>query len=131
MGFVPPGGLLSDGFSYPSSPLEWMTDADLDFYTAEFAKAGFTGGLNRYRCIDHDWVDLRAWHHAPIYQPSLFVGGEKDGPTLWGAGAISRFSETLPGLRGTHILEGAGHWLQQEAATQVNDLLLEFVDGIS
>jgi pimeloyl-ACP methyl ester carboxylesterase len=130
MGFVPPGGLLSDGFSYPSSPLEWMTDADLDFYTAEFAKAGFTGGLNRYRCIDYDWVDLRAWHHAVIRQPSLFIGGEKDGPTQWGAGAISRYPETLPGLRGTHILEGAGHWLQQEAAETVNDLLLEFLDGL-
>jgi pimeloyl-ACP methyl ester carboxylesterase len=107
-----------------------MTDADLDFYTAEFAKAGFTGGLNRYRCIDYDWVDLRAWHHAVIRQPSLFIGGEKDGPTQWGAGAISRYPETLPGLRGTHILEGAGHWLQQEAAETVNDLLLEFLDGL-
>jgi pimeloyl-ACP methyl ester carboxylesterase len=108
-----------------------MTEDDLDFYVGEFDRAGFTGGLNRYRCIDHDWVDLRPWHHAPIVQPSLFIGGEKDGPTLWGAGAISRFSETLPGIRGTHILEGAGHWLQQEAADQVNDLLLEFIEGLS
>ena len=37
---------------------------------------------------------------------------------------------TLPGLRGCHILEGAGHWVQRERAAQVNELLLGFLRGL-
>ncbi len=53
--------------------------------------------------------------------PALFIGGEKDGPTRWGDRAIARFPETLPDLRGSHILPGCGHWVQQERADEVND----------
>ena len=40
-------------------------------------------------------------------------------------GALSSFRE-LPGLRKKVLLSGAGHWIQQERATEVNDLLIEF-----
>ena len=84
MGLIAPGGKMSDAFRYPDQPTAWMIPEDLAFYAAEFARSGFSGGLNRYRCVDLDWVDLRAWHGAPIRQPSLFIGGENDGPTIWG-----------------------------------------------
>lgn len=129
MGRVAPGGLLGDRFSFPTKSLDWMTEEDLNFYAEEFAKAGFTGGLNRYRNVDQDWVDFRAWHGAPIYQPSLFIGGEKDGPTMLGASAIARFSESLPALHSSTILPDVGHWIQQEAAEQVNELLIDFLDN--
>ncbi|HJM34986.1 MAG TPA: alpha/beta hydrolase, partial [Acidimicrobiales bacterium] len=47
MGFVAPGSFLGDRFLFPSEPLSWMTEEDLNFYAEEFHKAGFTGGLNR------------------------------------------------------------------------------------
>jgi len=80
----------------------------------EFERTGLTGGLNRYRNVDCDWEDLAAFTGQPITVPSLFVGGEKDGPTRWGGAAIATFSRTLPGLRGSHVLSGCGHWVPQE-----------------
>ena len=96
------------------------------FYTEQFEKSGFTGPLNRYRCVDLDWKDLRMHHEAPLIQPSLFIGGEKDGPTIWGAGSISRFSFTLPNLFNSVILPDVGHWIQQEDPDSTNSLLLDF-----
>jgi pimeloyl-ACP methyl ester carboxylesterase len=44
--------------------------------------------------------------------------------------AIARFDRTLPGLRGCHLLPGAGHWVQRERAAEVNAVLLEFLRGL-
>ena len=131
MGFVAPDSLLGDRFLFPSEPLGCMTEEDLSFYAEEFAKAGFTGGLNRYRNVDQDWIDFRAWHGAPISQPSMFIGGEKDGPTILGASAIAGFKESLPALHSSTILPDVGHWIQQEAAEQVNELLIDFLRTVS
>ncbi|MFE1175750.1 alpha/beta fold hydrolase [Streptomyces sp. NPDC058773] len=128
---VPPGGKLSDRFpAGPFRPLPWLTEADLDFYTAEFERTGLTGGLNRYRNVDRDWEDLAAWAGAPLTQPSLFIGGERDAPTQWMADAIKAFPRTLPGLTASHILPGCGHWLQQERPDEVNGLLLDWLRGL-
>ena len=130
MGLVSPGGLLGDNFLYPAEPTAWMTADDLAFYVAEFARVGFSGGLNRYRCVDLDWIDLRAFHRAPIRQPSLYIGGERDGPTIWGAASIGRFPETLPNLHASVTLPGVGHWMQQEDADAVNTALLDFLGAL-
>ncbi len=124
------GGRLDDRFQTPDEMPAWRTAEDQAFYVAEFARAGFTGGLNRYRCVDLDWVDLRAFHGAPIRQPSLFIGGEKDGPTIWMADAIAAFDRTLPGLHASVVLPGIGHWIQAEAAEATNDLLLDFLASL-
>jgi pimeloyl-ACP methyl ester carboxylesterase len=130
MATVRPGGKLKDRFAQPEELPGWLTEDDLDVYVGEFERTGFTGPLNRYRCVDLDWRDLAAFTRRPITVPSLFVGGELDGPTIWGAGAIARFGETLPDLRGSHILPGSGHWVQQERPQEVNNLLLEFLAGL-
>ena len=59
---------------------------------------------------------MAAFSYRPITVPTVFIGGEWDGPTIWGARAIARFPETLPALWGSHILPGCGHWCQQERA---------------
>jgi pimeloyl-ACP methyl ester carboxylesterase len=130
MATVRPGGKLKDRFAQPEELPGWLTEDDLDFYVGEFERTGFTGPLNRYRCVDLDWRDLAVFTRRPITVPSLFMGGELDGPTIWGAGAIARFGETLPDLRGSHILPGSGHWVQQERPREVNKLLLEFLAGL-
>ena len=127
---VPAGGMLCDRFVIPEQLPAWLTDDDVDFYAAEFERTGFRGALNRYRNLDRDWRDLQPWRGRPIEVPSLFIGGERDGPTIWGAGAISRFASTLPGLRGSHVLAGCGHWVQQERPGEVNDLLLEWLKSL-
>ncbi|MGW7488492.1 alpha/beta fold hydrolase [Streptomyces sp. NPDC054786] len=126
---VPPGGKLSDRFPAGLS-LPWLTGADLDFYAGEFERTGLTGGLNRYRNVDRDWEDLAAWEGAALTQPSLFIGGERDAPTNWMADAIKAFPRTLPGLSASHILEGCGHWVQQERPEEVNQLLLDWLHSL-
>lgn len=124
------GKRLCDKFVYPNAMPAWLTDADLDVYTREFEYSGFFGPLSRYRNVDRDFQDLAAFAGLPIEQPSLFIGGDRDGPTIWGAPAIARFPDTLPGLVRSEILEGAGHWIQQERASRTNELLIEFLDTV-
>ena len=124
---VDPGKELRDKFVYPDTMPVWLSQEDLDYYTGEFEHTGFTGGLNRYRNVDRDWEDLAAFAGRPIEIPALFIGGSKDGPTLWGKGSIDRFGETLPKLHKSIILEGSGHWIQQERPEETNAELIEFL----
>lgn len=131
MGMVPHGRQLKERFQEPGADqMAWLGEEDLAFYVEEFERSGFTGGLNRYRNVDRDWADLAAWTYAPIEVPSLFIGGDRDGPTLLGRGAISRFDRNLPRLWRSEILEGCGHWTQQERPEQVNELLLGFLRSL-
>jgi pimeloyl-ACP methyl ester carboxylesterase len=129
MATVEPGGQLRDHLVVPDKLPAWLGQDDLDFYVAEFERTGLTGGLNRYRNVQWDWHDLSAFSHQPITVPSLFIGGDRDGPTVWGANSIAQFHRTLTDLRGSHILPGCGHWTQQERADDVNRLLVEFFKG--
>ncbi len=124
---VPKGQKMKDLLVQPETEMSWLPAADLDVYVAEFERTGLTGGLNRYRNLDRDWEDLAAFRGRPVTVPTVFIGGDADGPTIWGAQAIARFPKTLPDLRGSHILERCGHWIQQEKPDEVNRLLLDFL----
>jgi len=128
---VKKGTQMRDIFVYPDTMPEWMTEQDLDVYTREFEYSGFFGPLNRYRNVDQDWEDLAAFARRPITIPSLFIGGSKDGPTIWGEAAIKAFPKTLPRLHNSQILEGSGHWIQQERPEETNTLLLDFLHAVT
>jgi pimeloyl-ACP methyl ester carboxylesterase len=130
VGTIPHGARMQDRFEYPETMPSWLTDDDLDVYAGEFERTGFTGGLNRYRNVDRDWEDLSTFRFRPIEVPALFVGGSKDGPTIWGAPAIERFPQTLPNLHRSIILDGCGHWTQQERPAEVNEALLDFLKSL-
>jgi pimeloyl-ACP methyl ester carboxylesterase len=121
------GGLMKDRFHRPDPMPVWLTEADLDVYAGEFEHSGLRGPLNRYRNVDRDWEDLAAFRGAHIEVPSLFIGGDRDGPTMWGMPAIAAFGQTLPNLRESIILEGCGHWTQQERPDEVNAALIDFL----
>jgi len=125
------GARMSDRFTYPEELPSWLTVDDLDVYAAEFERTGFTGGLNRYRNVERDWEDLSMFRDVPINVPALFIGGDRDGPTIWGAPAIERFPITLPRLHRSIILPGCGHWTQQERPDEVNEALLDFLAAIA
>ncbi|MFF7870619.1 alpha/beta fold hydrolase [Streptomyces qaidamensis] len=127
--FVARGGRLRDRFPAGRLP-GWMSEADLDVYAAEFERTGLTGALNRYRNMDRDWQDLADFAGAPVTQPSLFIGGGLDASTTWLADAIEAFPTTLPGLRASHILDGCGHFVQQERPADTNRLLTEWLAGL-
>jgi len=124
------GKQMKDRFHRPDPLPVWLTDADLDVYASEFEHTGLRGPLNRYRNVDRDWEDLAAWRGASIQVPALFIGGDRDGPTIWGMPAIANFERTLPRLHRSIILEGCGHWTQQERPNEVNDALIDFLRSL-
>lgn len=124
--FVARGGTLRDRFPTGSRP-GWLSEDDLDFYAGEFERTGMSGALGRYRNMDRDWEDLADFDGAPITQPSLFIGGGLDASTTWMADAIDAFPTTLPALTASHLLDGCGHWIQQERPDEVNRLLTDWL----
>lgn len=126
------GGTLLANTVDPGKLPDWLTDADLDYYAGEFTRAGFRGGLNWYRNLRRNWELSGPWRGQPIRQPSQFIAGSRDGVLRFPAAKsqLDAYPTTLPGLRGSHILEGAGHWVQQERASEVNRLLIEFLKGL-
>jgi pimeloyl-ACP methyl ester carboxylesterase len=124
------GKEMQDKFLYPETMPAWLSEHDLDVYAGEFEYTGFRGGLNRYRNVDRDWEDLAGFADRPIGIPALFVGGSRDGPTIMAAPAIEKFPETLPKLHESIIIEGSGHWIQQERPEETNAALLDFLAAI-
>ncbi|WP_433476002.1 alpha/beta fold hydrolase [Spirillospora sp. CA-142024] len=128
----------SDGNGYldvlpeaPPLPWPWLTEGELAYYVAEFERTGFTGGLNWYRAGDHVWREKQARPDEPVTVPTLFVVGDRDPVReIMGAGAGDSMADLVPGLRGVHVIEGAGHFVQMEAPGEVNAAMLAFLAGI-
>ena len=104
---------------------EWLASGELDHYVTEFTRTGFTGALNWYRNFDRNW-QIMAHPAAPtIVVPALFVGGTAD-PVL----AFTRTERATEVARGPYrqvMVDGAGHWIQQERPAEVNAELLAFL----
>jgi pimeloyl-ACP methyl ester carboxylesterase len=125
------GGLLANTSEPPQLP-GWLSAADLEVYAAAFRASGFRGGLNWYRNLRRNTALLSPWRGQPIRQPSLFIAGTRDDVLKFPASQaqIDAYPRTLPGLRGCHLIDGAGHWIQRERADAVNALLIEFLRGL-
>ncbi|PDT83029.1 epoxide hydrolase [Bradyrhizobium sp. Y36] len=127
--FVQEGqGFLSHGTIEEPLP-GWLSEADLAYFTESFRKSGFSGGLNWYRNIDRNWELTAPWQDAQIRQPSLFIAGSRDAVItgLIGAKRVNELERVLPNLKQKLILEGAGHWVQQERPDEVNAALVQFL----
>ncbi|SDH94770.1 Pimeloyl-ACP methyl ester carboxylesterase [Pseudomonas benzenivorans] len=131
-GRLKPGQGFLGGMLEPETLPAWLSHDDLAYYCGEFTRTGFRGGLTWYRNIARSWALLAPWRGCVIRQPSLFIAGARDGVLKFPSSPpqIAAFAQTLPALRGCHILEGAGHWIQQERAELVNQLLLEFLQTL-
>ena len=129
---LPPGKGFLHNTVDPATMPAWVDADDLAYTVAEFERTGFRGGLNWYRSLRLSWELLAPWRGAVIHQPSMFIGGDRDDVLKFpnSRASIVKFGQTLPGLRGCHILPGAGHWVQRERSAEVNDLLLAFLRGL-
>ncbi|OBH55076.1 epoxide hydrolase [Mycobacterium sp. E2479] len=122
-----PEGLI-DRLPEPDGLPDWISQDELDYYIAEFTRTGFTGGLNWYRNFDRNWETTAELDGAKISVPCLFIGGTAD-PVLTFIRA-DRAADAISGPYRQVMLDGAGHWLQQERPDEVNAALLEFLNGL-
>jgi pimeloyl-ACP methyl ester carboxylesterase len=125
----PRRGFLGDA-SVPDHLPDWLSEADVDAYAADFERTGFAGGLNWYRNIDRNWELLAPWAGAQISVPALYVVGDRDVVYHFPGGGeqlVSNLRRSVPNLKHAEVLHGCGHWTQQERPAEVNRLLLTFV----
>jgi epoxide hydrolase A/B len=110
----------------------WLTEEDIEHWTAEFTRTGFAGGINWYRNVNTNWELLAPWVGARVNVPALYMVGDRD--DVYRVPGLKEFAERLreyvPRLTRTVVLEGCGHWTQQESPREVNDALLEFLRQI-
>ena len=105
----------------------WLTEQDLDFFTAEFKRTGFTGGLNYYRNVDRNWALTPFLDGAKLLQPTIFIAGDKDAVIEFWGQEFKALEANVPNLRKKAVLAEVGHWTQQERPKEVNDLLIGFL----
>lgn len=107
----------------------WLPDRELTFYSGEYARTGFQGGLQWYRCgtTGAFTADLETFSGRSIDVPSCFISGRQDWGIYQRPGVIDAMQKTAcTRMLGFHLIDGAGHWVQQEQSDEVSRLLLEF-----
>jgi pimeloyl-ACP methyl ester carboxylesterase len=108
----------------------WLSEHELAVYGDEFKRTGFQGGLQWYRCRtgDVDTVELQLFSGRTIDVPSMFIAGASDWGIYQVPGTIERMQHAAcTRMRGVSLIDGAGHWVQQEQPAQVTKLLLDFL----
>lgn len=121
MGFI-------DRLAEPSARPDWIGADELEHYISEFTRTGFTGGLNWYRNLDRNWEIMSNPPAATIDVPTMFIAGSADPVLVFTR--RDRAAEVVTGPYREVMIDGAGHWLQQERPDEVNAALLEFLAGL-
>jgi pimeloyl-ACP methyl ester carboxylesterase len=111
---------------------QWLTPEDLDYYAKEFSRTGFRGALNWYRAQDIFWEATPFLIGRQLLQPTLFIGGADD---PWIAQVaqpgVDNLEKSVPNLWKKVLLPGVGHWIEQEAPTEVTQLFIEFLRHVN
>jgi pimeloyl-ACP methyl ester carboxylesterase len=110
----------------------WLSEADVDYYTNEFTRTGFRGGLNWYRNIDRNWELLAPFDGVPVKVPALYIAGDRD-PVIQFPGMdrhITDMPKFVPQLHGPIMLPGCGHITQEERPAEVNAAMIDFLHGL-
>ena len=108
----------------------WLTEDELRVYSTEYARTGFQGGLQWYRCRTSGRLDaeLAAYAGRKIEVPACFIAGKSDWGPYQRPGSLAKMQfRACARMTGCHFIEGAGHWVQQEQPAQTQRLLLEFL----
>lgn len=130
---VPRQGGWHSSRPLPSSLPNWITEADIDFYVAEFQRSGFRGGLNWYRNLDRNWELMAPWSGARVTVPAFYMAGEQDLVVKFPGAEqlIANLGQFVPKLQKTIMLPDCGHWTQQEKPNEVNSAIIAFLKGLT
>jgi pimeloyl-ACP methyl ester carboxylesterase len=110
----------------------WLPDHELAVYGAEYRRTGFQGGLQWYRCGTSGafTTELETWSGKSIDVPSCFISGKQDWGTYQRPGVFETMQNSAcTRMLDVHLVEGAGHWVQQEQPGEVSRLLLQFLSA--
>ncbi|MGH7822782.1 MAG: alpha/beta fold hydrolase, partial [Candidatus Binatia bacterium] len=124
----PKDATFLDGLPNPARLPAWLGEGDLDYFTGEFRRTGFRGGLNWYRNFDRNWRLTPDLADRKVEQPALFIAGDRDGVLAMIPPEPMR--EAVPNLRDLLLLPGCGHWTQQERPAEVNAALTRFLKAL-
>lgn len=127
-----PDGTFLAGLAMPDPLPAWLPAEDLAIYKAAFAKGGWRGPLNRYRAQDIDSEEAALFRGKHIGQPAAFIAGTRDPVRHFvpGVDVYANAGAFCDDFRGTTLIEGAGHWVQQEAPAATNAALASFIAGL-
>jgi pimeloyl-ACP methyl ester carboxylesterase len=111
---------------------KWLTEAELEVYVTEYARTQFTGALQGYRVRrgsdPRSIAEMLTFSGRTIDVPSLFIGGKSDWGVYQTPGAVERMQNSAcTRMVGFHLVDGAGHWVQQEQPERVSALLMQFL----
>jgi pimeloyl-ACP methyl ester carboxylesterase len=126
-----PGTGMFTETAVPATLPSWLSEEDLDYFTEQFQRSGFRGGLNWYRNFDRNWELTAPFSGATITQPTLFIWGDRD-PVFEVPGTsarVERQRQFVPTMREL-LLPGCGHWVQMERATEVNEAIIDFLRNL-
>jgi pimeloyl-ACP methyl ester carboxylesterase len=126
----PPGTSYLDALPEPPPlPWHWMSELEMEFFVAEYARTGFTGGLNWYRAMDLRWAQRRKYEGVKNPAPFFFIGSERDCDLeVWhGDDPIAQIPRQYSDVRGIAMLPKAGHMMQMERPREVNEWILKFL----
>jgi pimeloyl-ACP methyl ester carboxylesterase len=107
---------------------DWLSQEELDHYVEVFTRTGFTGGINWYRNMDRNWETTPQLDGVHVTMPSAFITGSLDPVNLMTPAGV--MEGHVLDHRGNTVVAGAGHWVQQEAADEVNAALLAFLGSL-
>ena len=116
----------------PAGPLPWLSDSELTTWAEEFARTGFQGGLNWYRTRTNPAFsrDLDLFAGRKIEVPCVVVQGARDWSTYQQPGVMDQLPEYCSRFKGLKMVEGAGHWIEQEKPERVIEEILEHCKSV-
>jgi pimeloyl-ACP methyl ester carboxylesterase len=121
---------LLETLKAPEGLPKWLSAEDLEHYTESFRASGFAGSLGWYRSMDRTWERTAPLAGVKVSQPALFIAGDRDPVVMFSGPAMERMATMVPRLAGTKMLEGVGHWTQQERPEEVSAEIIRFLKTV-
>ncbi|XP_043722790.1 epoxide hydrolase A-like [Telopea speciosissima] len=129
--FMPKGKEFGDTPDHQISLPSWLTEEDINYYASKFDAKGFTGGLNYYRALNLNWELTAAWTGVQVKVPVKFIVGDLDltyntpgaKQYIHGGG----FKRDVPFLQDVVVMEGVGHFINEERSEEINNHILDFI----
>ncbi len=119
-----------DTLTDPKQLPAWLTEEDLDYFAKEYSRTGFRGGLNWYRSQDLFWRETPFLIGRKLLQPTLYIGGTDDAVVEFARAGVDNLEKSVPNLWKKVMLQGVGHWTEQEAPADVTRHMVEFLKAI-